>query len=314
MNQLSLKINHRLSKSVFFLILSIFFLTNRSNAAGEDSRSEYKHAPFIDIIYLANLNGNTVNCECGNPSLGGLPQIATILKQKRTENPKCIFIDGGDFLNTYPFRDLNATVLKIYETISPDIICLGDQEFIESDQFSQMLINGLQEKLITSNYYLEPIPPEKRKSYLQMDINQQRICLLSYLSSEAFSVHNYPDMIQFDDKTFHETYEQYKSENFLIVLFHGPFQALKNLINKYPDIDLVLLAHEQSYISETDISPAIIGGGVDGEMLMEIKVFGTDHKFRYDISRIQVRKDIEQDPEISAIIKTSENKGNPGGR
>jgi 2',3'-cyclic-nucleotide 2'-phosphodiesterase (5'-nucleotidase family) len=287
--------------------LVIFFLSNPSECrtpsvhSDDPERLADLRKADVEILFLANLNSNIENCHCGNPSLGGLPQIFTLINEKRVNNPDILVIDGGDFLNSYPFEALNRTTVEIYRLLNPDYFILGDQEFYESATFTRDIINGFADKIVASNYKVSGISlnPALR---LQSSENPP-VSLMSFLDQEAFIYRAKPEMLHFDQALFDEIYQQLPEEDFTIALFHGPKRQLDWFRETYSQIDLILFGHEQSYLSDLGRKPAVIGGGSDGEHIIHIKVYYGPGGYEYKSKAIPVTLQIEADTQINGIIE-----------
>lgn len=292
---------------LFFIYWAIFFLYNfsecRTPSLSSDDLERFSDAekPVIEILFLANLNGNIENCHCGNPSLGGLPQIFTIINEKRTNNPDILVIDGGDFLNSYPFEALNRTVIEIYHRLNPDYIILGDQEFYESTSFTRYLINGLADKILAGNYTVNEV--SLNPSMRLPSSENSSVSLISFLDQKAFVYREMSEMLHFDQALFDRIYQQLPEEDFSIALFHGPKRQLDWFRKTYSRIDLILFGHEQSYFTDLQGKPAVIGGGSDGEHLMHIKVYYRPDGYEIQSKAIPVTLQIEAHEQIKTIIE-----------
>lgn len=294
--------------SIFFLILGIYFSPSKALLADDKENNELASQPFLEILFLANLNGTVENCQCADPSLGGLPQITGIVQERWRENPDVLYIDGGDFLNTYPFKNLNQAILDIYQQMNPSYIVLGDQEFIESTEFSEKLIQKFFAKIIATNID----HPQLTLNYLARHNLKQGKCsiLISYLDENAFFYKPEDSLIRFNQDRFNEVYSTLNDRDFVIALYHGSQKRLDWFTESYPKVDLILFGHEQSYFLRTDQTTAIIGGGSDGEYLIQIKVFEKKLKYSFEVNPIPITLDIRPNATIQALVDAFKVKQN----
>ncbi len=286
-----------LYKTVIFL----FSVLNLALFAADDPPDQHpgNDNNVIEILYYSNLNGNVENCRCGNPPLGGLSKIITIVKEKKKENPNLLFIDGGDFLNTYPFPELNRSILKSYSYLTPDIIAPGDQEFIPETSFTLPFFMQNRERIVLTNALPDSLC--LRKTY-EKEIFGHSITILSYLDSSAFYYGNRRPPVKLDEMTFRETYNGLAEEECVIVLFHGSEKAMKRFRDTYPKITLILYAHEQSSLIVDGTPPFIVGGGADGEFL-RLVLLGFSQKHPYiSVKHFPVNENIESDATVEAFI------------
>jgi 2',3'-cyclic-nucleotide 2'-phosphodiesterase (5'-nucleotidase family) len=292
-------------KYIFFLLFLIIFSYTRNSFTQSiksvDHSSNESNQSIGEILFLANINGVIENCKCGKPPLGGLPQISTIIDEHIKKNKYAYFIDGGDFLNTYPYPLLNSAVIDIYNLLNVKFLTLGDQERIDTNEIDRKLIMKLKDKIIASNYRIENFD---FKSYGQLELrNGIKAYILSYLDKKSFFVSEDKKNIQFDDPFFSSTYYDLSKKNSLIVLiFHGTKYTLNAIIEKFSKINLILWAHEQSNIEDITKNPVIIGGGSDGEYIKQIDIYKEIDHFKFKLISIPVSANIQENPKINMII------------
>jgi len=242
-----------------------------------------KKSASLEILYIANTNALLENCHCGNPSLGGLARIATVVKEERKNNPALILIEGGDFFNTYPFKEINKTVLYIYNQIKPDIIVLGENEFIDGISLIKPFLQKNINKIISSNYKIDNLNTKKY-------IRKSNIVFLSYLDRWMFLNGN-DDNIAFNDKRFKTLYDK-NANSFIIVIYHGLYENVQNFVSLYPEIDIILSAHSAAGQVSRIGNTVIIGSGSDGEYINKILL---DDSGNAETQLIPVSIDIKQD-------------------
>jgi 2',3'-cyclic-nucleotide 2'-phosphodiesterase (5'-nucleotidase family) len=252
---------------------------------------------IFEILYISNVNGNIENCHCGKNPLGGLDRLAFVLEKRRSQNPQLLFIDGGDFLNTYPFPALNQTVVDIYAELKPDLLVLGDQEFGEGADFAGQIISNFSSCILATNYHFKKNPfllSRKTKT-----LSGRRVVILSFLDKSSFEFREKDKDLTFDSKQFNDEYHRLNKSDIIIVIYHGEMRRL----DLYPDVDLVLTAHEQSNIIQLDRRPAVIGGRADGEYLIQIYIRQNDSKIYFNANPIPLDLKTEKDCKINSIIE-----------
>ena len=250
-----------------------------------------KNSAPLEILYIANTNALLENCHCGSPSLGGLARISTLVREEREKNPNLLLVDGGDFFNTYPFEELNKTVLEIYDRLKPDVMALGENEFLNGISFIMPFIRKNRYKIISSNYKIDDLNTQK-------NIRKSNSVFLSYLDKNLF-LNGGSQNIKFNENEFKSLYEKNKNR-FLIVLYHGYYDNLKDFIARYPEIDLVLSAHSKAGELGKTGNTLIIGSGSDGEFINKITL---DKKGEAIVKLLPVNLDIKQDEIALKYIK-----------
>ncbi len=292
-------------KYIFFLLLLIVFICS-SNAFTQSSKSvnhssdEFNQS-IGEILFLANINGAIENCNCGKLPLGGLPQISTIINEHIKKNKYAYFIDGGDFLNTYPYPLLNSAVIDIYDLLNVKFLTLGDQERIDNEELDKKVILKFKDKIIASNYRIDNFD---LKSYGKLEFREGiKAYILSYLDRKSFYTSEDKKNIQFDDPLFVSTYyDLLKNNGLIILIFHGTRYSLNAIIEKFPKFNLILWAHEQSNMENITENPAVIGGGADGEYIKQINIYKSIDHYKFKLTSIPVSLNIQGNPKINMII------------
>jgi 2',3'-cyclic-nucleotide 2'-phosphodiesterase (5'-nucleotidase family) len=291
--------------SIFFLAL-LFCLFLPHNILGQstqnlNSKSQQTDQFLAEILFVGNINGVIENCNCGKPPLGGLPQINSIINRQICKNQFTYFIDGGDFFNTYPYALLNEVIIDIYKKMNITYLALGDQEWIDTDKHDQKVLISLKDKIIASNFTINKTPLNK---YAKINLKDETTAgIISYLDEKAFFVSDDKKSINFVNDQFVSIYNTITAEADLIILiFHGTSYTLEWINTKFPKINLVLYAHEQSNINITLENPVVVGGGADGEYVKQIKIYRRSEKYHFEVNSIPVSSDLETDPDIYRII------------
>jgi len=227
--------------------------------------------------------------------------MATLIQEERKRNPKLLLIDGGDFFNSYPFPLLNRAVAQVYRLIKPDILTPGDQEFMEGIPFFKKNIKPLQKQLLATNLFLPDFAMPKEKVYTIL--KRTKIAFLSYLDPQAFQFSGKSSAIHLRLTDFNQLYHALLPHTFIVVIYHGPQAALKRFLARHQKIDCVLLGHTQSSVQQLKNKPYIIGGGEDGENLLDIRIKEQSGIFKVQVNRLPVYESLKQNEKIASIIR-----------
>ena len=280
------------NSNLFFL--SFFIITILSSHI-------FASANKMEILFTANINGILKNCHCGDPSLGGLARIITLVEQKRQSNPNILVIDGGDGFNTYSYPQLNQATIELLSLLQPNIIVPGDQEWVEGSSFLKGYVQQLKTNFLLSNALISEF--SVKSSFTLKTISGPDVYFLGYLDRHSFDLIPIPDQIKLSETDFRSNYKDIPAEDYLIVIYHGPEKALDQFAAKYPNINLILLAHAQSERLSVTQSPAIIGAGSDGEYLRQIAIDFRTNRVTIEVQAIPVNLDIKPNSDALKIIK-----------
>lgn len=275
-------------------------LTAGTSICALDSDPDFDaQMPLVTVLFTANINGNIENCNCGDPPLGGLDYLATLIKNERRKSTPVLFIDGGDYFNSYPYLALNEAAADILLLIRPEGFLPGDQEFAEDKVLLTRLFK--QNNILGSNFRFASFPAGK-VLHRALDGNRM-LAVAGYLSPDSFS-EKIPDDIRFNEKEFEDIYANRTANSIFVTVFHGTAAALRRFVQAYPKTDLILWAHEQSNLIEKRGATTIVGGCSDGEYLTIIRLFiGTDNKVQWNVERKAVTKKYDTDKNVRRIIE-----------
>jgi len=277
----------------------MFFAASVPGVAAENSTSS-TFSDSLEILYFANANALLENCHCGTPSLGGLARITTMIRQKRQKNPRLIFIDGGDFLNPYSYPELNRTVLQIYRILKPDIITLGDQEFVEGADFLKQSLADWK-AVVASNFQLSGKTTARRRL---IRFPGKTVTILSFLDKSAFDVIPFDkNSIRMEYSIFEKLYAESSRNTYLVVVYHGTGRSLQEFVKKHPKVDLVLAGHSQEEACRLQQQPVIVYGGVDTRYIFDIKIKFGKKENQVRCQPLPVGEDIRQDGRIVPLLK-----------
>jgi 2',3'-cyclic-nucleotide 2'-phosphodiesterase (5'-nucleotidase family) len=120
-------------KNIFAILFSIFILVHVSFA--QNSTSEKHSSGKLTILYTNDLHSHLEPLKVGWVSetrkVGGFANIATIVKNKKSENPNTLYFDAGDFFTGPSYCSLTKgeAIIDVMNTIPIDAACIGNHEF-----------------------------------------------------------------------------------------------------------------------------------------------------------------------------------------
>lgn len=267
-----------------FIVVILLFSCNKN-----------KENSTVEILYLANINGNIEACHCGEIMLGGLQNTAAIIDSFRTENPAIIVIDGGDTFNYYSFSELNTAIANSYNIIKPNLWVIGEQDFVEGFPFLHKNFSSSHIELLAGNYELEGLKTIPVKEYSITDID---ISITSYLQ---------PGLMQNDQYTnapnqLNTLLNSLDNSVYNILVMHSDSDEYSKHREVFSKFDLILTAHQQGANIDIDSKPVIIDGFSDGENLINIKINRSQNIFSVKAEIIPVIINKYPNKEIEKLI------------
>ena len=254
------------------------------------------------ILYVANINGTLENCGCGKEPLGGVDRLMTVIEQSREKYQDLLVLSGGDYFNSYSFLPLNTAMLGALRLLHFDLFVPGDQEFVENEQFTAQIQALLGKSWFASN------TGQSRPAIRTFNFTSQRINIIAYLSPACFSFIPKPDYLQLDkilpvlpEKDIH---------TFNCMICHGTLAEANDLARQYPQLDLILLGHEQYPSSRLIGNTTVLGSGRDGECVALLQVKRSSAGWEIDQTRINLTESIPVHEQMSLLVKQYKQKFN----
>ena len=280
--------NHRLN-NILFIYLFIFALLFSPVSAA------------TYILYTANINGSIQNCNCGRNPLGGLDRLKSFIDDFKKNHSQTFMIDGGDFFNSYPFLELNTAMLNAIPQMNYDVMLPGENVFFESEKFVNEYFKKNNQRILISNL------KNTGKSYKLLETIDSKIYIWSYLSRELAGSGNKPGNIMLDEP-LNGIDQLSDNAGFHVFVYHGVMSELNILLEKYPQINLVLTAHDQVKGTIEIAGRKIVGTGRDGEVIaiivLDKKADGYDVQIEYQ----EIGLSLPADPKIGELIDNYKNK------
>ena len=193
-------------------------------------------------------------------SASGLPELATLLKQRKETNPDTLFFHGGDSLGPSMLSsfDRGAHMIDLLNMIGTNVMAVSKREFsYHEDEF--ILRTSEAEFPITSSNIFDPLAQgnlEGVLDYVILESGSYKLGVTSLLSKELFSTY-LPKRVQLlDDKSvLPKISQQLRSEGaeFVILMIDYETVLIKQWLQEGL-VDLVLINsdQEQEYITKVN--------------------------------------------------------------
>lgn len=234
------------------------------------------HSSTIHIVYTGNLNCSLDDCRCGGNIVGGVTRIITVVDSLRAKFPNLILLDGGDYLSSYSLPAANREMLSLLSRLHYTALNLGDQEFVESENFifevSQE--NKLQLPYISSNLFGENSSMPLAEPFKIANKTETPLRILGSIDPGAFEFISPGNLIVTSPEVFldQQTPADTGDAELQILLFHGRAQKARELLKKNSWIDVIVLAHNQELRFEVKDKTAIVESGTEGQYIGHLQI------------------------------------------
>lgn len=271
---------------LFKILLFIIFFANQG------------YPERVYLLYTANINATMENCNCGSDPLGGIDRIKTFVDQFRYEKENVLFIDGGNFFNSYIYDELNNSMIEIMSLMNYNIISPGMHLFINSKMFFKKYKQNFKQIAICSNSNL------KLNKFKKLEIESIKIRIYGYISQENFKYTSMPEWLELDNRFNFETGD---SGELIVLIFNGYLSAAEKFIDDHNNIDLILLSHDQQEGKWKKGNTTIIGGGHDAESVAVIEINKSEN-FDIKLEYKKMEKSIPPNVLVTSIVKEFKHK------
>ncbi len=309
-----------MNKKYYFIVLTFYvFLPIRKLICEETTAiKNLAEQNKITILFTGNTNGSLEPCGCPGNKYGGMAQRMTLLKNEREKDHDLLLMDAGDFFPSTPNIYHPEPIIEIMNLMKYDIITLGDQEFINGNEYLKNIMPKMKFEIISSNIFYkdtgEKILPN---SYLIKEIKSVKIGIIGVTSNKIFSflpqekINNIliKDPVESTQKIIQKLH---KEVDILLVLSHQPLGENRSYAGTLYWIDAILGAHDgglaDNKSSKVNDIP-ILHPGRNGDHIIKL-IFDfdkTNKKIKtLDIESIFVDKKTAKDAEIENIVKNYE--------
>lgn len=216
--------------------------------------SFYSQETKIKIIYTASLEGNLDGCTCAGHPKAGLVKSAKFIRSIR--NGSAILVDAGDLLDKEPDDLLAKQIFESYQELGYDAVAVGEREFSCGTEvftrFSKML------PVLSQNLLLKSEFPNAPRIITKGSVKVGVAAITdpsSFTGISNNSIKFYPR-----EETLKKAVKQLEKENadLKVLLFHGGYDGLTNLLAAVQGIDIAVLGHEQKQIDAQKIGGTLV--------------------------------------------------------
>ena len=255
----------------------------------------------INILYTANINATFKDCNCGKNPLGGLNRIKTYVDEYRKNNQNVLFIDGGNFFNSYKYTELNQSTLKALDFLQYDLLTVGTHIFVEDRTFLNEFLGNFSKTILNSNCNLNT---NKIKEF---KINGTRIKFYAFISPTVFKYSKQPEWL-----TISNNIENTKSlpGEINILIYNGYKTDAEIFLKNNNNIDILFLSYDQQVGIWKYGNTTMIGGGHDGESIALVEISETNNNRQIQLNYINMDSSIKSNSEILQLFQKFDNSGN----
>ncbi|GEM_PF-2338278 len=250
----------------------------------------------VHLLYTGNLNGALDDCGCGDSVVGGFTRILSLIDSFRVSTSPLLILDGGDFLSSYSQPRANRVMLHLISRAGYTALNLGDQEFVESPDFIFKTVQKWKRSLpfLSHNAGRWNASRHFSQNVMQMKMGKVTISIVGLIDPPSFEFIS-PEALRLEEPEVvlrRVAGEINKRNGLQIVLFHGTWDRARALAERFPWLDVMILAHNQHRGFDLWGNTALMESGVDGEYLGYLHAEWKGKRWRFENKFIPVVKSL----------------------
>ena len=272
-------------------------------------------ATGVTILFTNNTNGMLKSAP--GIEVGGLARRATIIKRERALG-NVLLLDGGDFMSTSPDLKKSKKIVKAMAKMGYDAVGIGEAEFVNGLGYLRTLAENKTLPLVCANVKQckgELECTDIVRSTISREVGGKKVAIFSYTSEDAFGFTPeerlksgiwYVKIVDYKSplKGFIES--KRKDNDLLVVISHAGIEADQALAQEFPEIDVIIGAHSQTFLNQptkvgrTVIAQAAGDGQYLGKLVIKFDDNGRPAPEAYEL--IPLTRTVAEDEDIKNII------------
>lgn len=260
----------------------------------------------VTILHTNNINGTLENCLCSDHPLGSIEKIKPIVDSLRVQTDNVLFVDSGDFFSAFGDQEKDKYALDALKLMGYDLLVPGDQEFSNGVSFFRDHIFKQSLPYISATIKVEGIPDLPDHKILKY--GGIKILVISITNPATFKFYDQSRIkgIQIiDPVTRLNDILNDKEIDFTILLSHSGLEEDITIVDKFPQIGLIIGGHSQHLLKEARKvnETYIVQSGSDGYHLGKLVLrFGENKELESFYTKlIPLSLDLPNDPQIAQL-------------
>jgi 5'-nucleotidase len=250
----------------------------------------------------------------GDPELGGMARLATLVKAVKRDNPNTLFILSGDTISPSLASHLfhGKQMIDLWNQLGLDVAVLGNHEFDYGDAVLKQRIQESKFPWLAANVldHQTGQPIDGLPAYVLKDIEGVKLGFLGLLTTDT-AISSYPGpQVDFQDpvETMTALLPKIKQDgaDVLIGVTHLPMSEDQRVAAHFPlQLALILGGHEHTLLQSSAGGTPILKMDSDAAQLSRTDLFidAKTHALQHlDWRVISVDSNVAEDPAIAASV------------
>ncbi len=262
------------------------------------------------------LHTNDMGEMAGKPGYGGFPELATLLKQHRDENPTAITTFGGDLISPSLMSGLSkgTEMVAMMNALKLDVAVLGNHEFDFGADVARARIKEAKFKWLASN--VRAVDGEEAlgstPQFLKK-VGDFTVGFFGLTTEETVDLSSPGEKVEFANVI--ETGKQMVAElkakgaDIVVALTHLDYAEDLELARQVKGIHVILGGHDHRVIARQENGVSILQSGSDLRYLgiLDLDVSEVEKRGKKKLQvipswEIVATKDVPADPEVAKMV------------
>ncbi|XP_050045147.1 protein 5NUC-like [Dermacentor andersoni] len=199
--------------------------------------------------------------------VGGVARIVTKVKEIRQNVRNALFMNAGDFFQGTPYYTIfkESVISAVMSKMGYNYACLGNHEFDDGPENLARFLQKMKEAGVTivgtnTDFSKEPLlSGNELENHAIIDIDGTKIGILgAVIPSTQYTSSPGPNVEFYDEAdSFKKEASKLVSEgvNIIIAITHSGFQQEIEIVDKVPEIDVLVGGHTNTFLYTGDDHP-----------------------------------------------------------
>jgi len=250
---------------IIYLITIIFCFLNLDFASGGE----------LTVVYTANTSGKLRACVCREDPYGGLSERVTLLKTLRSKEEPFLLVDGGNIVSLFGSYDLKAScIIRIMNLMEYDAAGAGWQEMFHGVNSALKMRDEAKFPILSATIVKNSDSTNVFKPFEITEVGENSVGIISVCDSTNLMEYLPPKVNDYStlpksDILNHALQEISSESDFIVVLSQLSPDENKNMLEKFPIIDLIVESNHNKKYDPPVVTPEgiIVAPGRGGQFV-----------------------------------------------
>lgn len=239
------------NKFIVLLVLT-FYLLQLTLVTGKE----------LTVVYTANTTGKLRICGCPEDPYGGLAERVTLIRRlRKIEQEPFLLVDAGNMVNIFGDYEKEASrVIRVMNLMNYQAAGVGCYEIFHGIESALKIENEALFPFLSSTITAKDTSRKIFTPYVISKVGEISAGIISLFDSSSLYRIGDPKDIEFDFLSAHIILKKilqgmHSTSDYIIVISHLHHTTNKDLIQTFPEIDLIIEAYSDKKYEQPVVEP-----------------------------------------------------------